>query len=109
MRYEFSLNFLNLGGLVKWVSTGMVKLSPASAHSKVPNQEQIGAVLAATRSKHERAMVELLYGTGAGQANFVPLQSRKLTSWKRRIRVTEKLAREWFMFTGTGERPYAVI
>ena len=98
-------DFLNLGGLVKWVPPRMVKLRPLPRHiPKFLTQEQIGAVLAATRSKHERAMVELLYGTGCRTGELRTMRIEEIDFNERRIRVTGKAGTRMVMFTGTAER-----
>jgi integrase len=98
-------DFLNLGGLVKWVPPRMVKLRRLPRHvPKFLTQEQLRRILAATRTRHERALVEVLYGTGCRTGELRTMQIEDIDFDERRIRVKGKAGTRMLMFTATAGR-----
>jgi integrase len=98
-------DFLNLGGLIKWVPPRMVKMRPMQRHiPKVLTQDQLHRVLGAACTKHERALVELFYGTGCRTGELRTMRIENVDFDHRRIRVTGKAGTRVLMFTSTAAR-----
>jgi site-specific recombinase XerD len=98
-------DFLNLGGLVKWVPPRMVKMRPMQRHvPKILTQEQLRQVLGAACSRHEIALLELLYGTGCRTGELRTMRIENIDFEHRRIRVTGKTGTRILMFTRTAGR-----
>ncbi len=98
-------DFLNLGGLVKWVPPRIVKLR--TLPRQIPRfltQHELSSVLGAAATKHERALVEVLYGTGCRTGELCSMRVENIDFVERRIPVTGKLGRRVLMFTGTAAR-----
>ena len=58
-------DFLNMGGLVPWVAPRFVKIrTPIPRVPRYLSEQQVRRVLDAARNPRERALVELLYGSG---------------------------------------------
>ncbi len=93
-------DFLNLGGLVKWVPPRTVKLRRLPRHiPKVLTQKELTAVLAATRTRHERALIEVLYGTGCRTGELRAMRIEDIDFDQRRIRVSGKGGQRVLLFT----------
>jgi integrase/recombinase XerC len=102
-------DFLNLGGLIKWVPPRMVKMRPMQRHiPKVLTQEQLNRVLGAACTKHERALLELLYGTGCRTGELRTMRIENVDFDHRRIRVTGKTGTRLLMFTSTAGKALRV-
>ena len=98
-------DFLNLGGLIKWVPPRMVMMRPVQRHiPRVLTQDQLHKVLGAACTKHERALVELLYGTGCRTGELRAMRIENVDFANRRIRVTGKTGTRMLMFTCTAGR-----
>jgi integrase/recombinase XerC len=98
-------DFLNLGGLVKWVPPRMVKLRPQRRHvPRVLTQEQLRQVFGAANTKHERALVEVFYGTGCRTGELCTMRIENIDFDERRIRVSGKGGVRVVMFTKTVAR-----
>lgn len=98
-------DFLNLGGLIKWVPPRMVKLRRLPRHiPKFLTQEQIRIVLAAAKTSHERALLEVLYGTGCRTGELQTMRIEDIDFDGRRIRVQGKAGPRMIMFTATVAR-----
>lgn len=98
-------DFLNLGGLIKWVPPRMVKMRPMQRHiPKVLTQDQLDRVLGAACSKHERALVELFYATGCRTGELRTMRIENVDFDHRRIRVTGKTGTRVLMFTATAAK-----
>jgi integrase/recombinase XerC len=98
-------DFLNLGGLIKWVPPRMVKMRPMQRHiPRVLTQDQLHKVLGAACTKHERALLELFYGTGCRTGELRTMRIENVDFDHRRIRVTGKTGTRVLMFTSTAGR-----
>lgn len=93
-------DFLNLGGLVKRVPPRMLNLRPRHI-PKVLTQEELRRVLAAARTKHERALPEVFYGTGFRTRELCSMRVEDIAFDERRIRVRGKGGARFIMFTRT--------
>lgn len=95
-------DFLNLGGLIKWVPPRMVKLRPLPRHTpKVLTNEQLSNVMGAASTNHERALVEVLYGTGCRTGELRTMRIENIDFEARSIRVLGKAGTRYLMFTAT--------
>jgi site-specific recombinase XerD len=95
-------DFLNLGGLIKWVPPRMVKMRPMRRTiPKVLTQDQLNKVMGAACTKHERALVELLYGSGCRTGELRTMRVENVDFDHKRIRVTGKTGTRVLMFTST--------
>jgi site-specific recombinase XerD len=98
-------DFLNLGGLVKWTAPRFVKLRPLRPHlPKVLTQTDLHKLLRATRTQHERALLEVLYGTGCRTGELRNLQIEDIDFAQRRMHAKGKGGDRMLMFTPTAGR-----
>ena len=98
-------DFLNLGGLVKWVPPRTVKLRRLQRHiPRVLTHSEIRRVLRATRTRHERALLEVLYGTGCRTGELRSMRIEDIDFHNRRALVRGKGGSRFLMFTGTVTR-----
>jgi site-specific recombinase XerD len=98
-------DFLNLGGLVKWVPPRMVQASPLEPYvPEVLTQKQVNSLLHAARTTHERALLEVLYGTGCRTGELRLMRVQDIDFHERRIRVRGKSGTRFVMFTGPVSR-----
>lgn len=92
-------DFLNLGGLVKWVPPRVVRLRRIERHvPSVLTKEQIDRVLGAACTDYERALVEVLYGTGCRTGELRLMRVEDIDFHYRRIRVTGKMGVRVLLF-----------
>jgi integrase/recombinase XerD len=92
-------DFLNLGGLIQWVPARMVRLKRLPRYlPKVPTRKQIGLLLNAVRTKHEKALVETLYGTGCRTGEIRRMRVENINFAERCIRVSGKTGRRIVVF-----------
>lgn len=93
-------DFLNLGGLIKWVPPRMVNLRPLRRHiPRVLTTEQLNRVMGAGCTSHERALLEILYGTGCRTGEVRTMRIENIDFDERRIRVNGKRGNRFVMFT----------
>ena len=98
-------DFLNLGGLIKWVPPRLVKMRPLQRHiPKVLTEAQLRKVFVAANTKRERALVELLYGTGCRAGELQTMRIENIDFNKRRIRVVGKSGIRVLLCTATAAR-----
>jgi site-specific recombinase XerD len=91
-------DFLNLGGLVKWVPPRVVRLRRIERQiPSVPTKEQVENVMGAACTDYERALLEVLYGTGrTGELRLMRVEN--IDFHYRRIRVTGKMGVRTLLF-----------
>ncbi len=93
-------DFLNLGGLVKWVPPRFVKLRRIKRQiPRVLSSREVRQLLKATRTRHERALLELLYGSGCRTGELRNLRIEDLDFEERRARVRGKAGDRVLLFT----------
>jgi site-specific recombinase XerD len=93
-------DFLNLGGLVKWVPPRVVRMRPLQRHvPRVLTKDQVDKLLGAACTDYERALVELLYGTGCRTGELRLMRIEEVDFHYRRIRVTGKTGIRVLLFT----------
>lgn len=98
-------DFLNLGGLVKWVPPRTIKLRPLPRQvPKVLTNEQLSRVMGAASTNHERALVEVFYGTGCRTGELCTMRIENIDFDVRRIRVLGKVGTRYLMFTPSAGR-----
>lgn len=103
-------DFLNLGGLIKWVPPRMVKLRPMRrCIPKILTKLEVGKLLGAAKTPHERALLETLYGTGCRTGEIRTMRVESIDFRERRIRVHGKGGNRFVLFTpvvGSALRAY---
>jgi site-specific recombinase XerD len=93
-------DFLNLGGLIKWVAPRLVRLRPMPRHiPRVLTQTELQKLFDAARSGHEHALLEILYGTGCRTGELRTMRVQDIDFTERRIRVHGKGAERMLLFT----------
>ena len=98
-------DFLNLGGLIKWVPPRQVKMRPLKRHvPKVLTEAQLRKVFVAAKTERERALVELLYGTGCRTGELQTMRIENIDFNQRRIRVSGKSGIRVLLFTATAAK-----
>jgi site-specific recombinase XerD len=92
-------DFLNMGGLVPWVAPRFVKIQ--SPHPRMPHvlsEAQVRNLLEAASNPRERALVEVLYGTGARPGEISTMRVEDIDFNVGRIRVTGKGGTRFILF-----------
>jgi len=98
-------DFLNLGGLIKWVPPRQVKMRPLKRHiPKVLTEAQLRRVFVAANTKCERALVVVRYGTGCRTGELQTMRIENIDFNQRRIRVVGKSGIRVLLFTATVAR-----
>lgn len=98
-------DFLNLGGLLKWVPPRMVKLRPLPRLiPKCLTRDQVKKILAATKTAHENALIEVLYGTGCRTGELRTMRIENIDFRERRVVVSGKGNPRTILFTPTAVR-----
>jgi len=93
-------DFLNLGGLVKWVPPRFVQLRPIKRHiPRVLSYAEIRQLLGATRTRHERALLEFLYSSGCRTGELCNMRVEDIDFEERRVRVRGKAGERVLLFT----------
>lgn len=93
-------DFLNLGGLVKWVPPRVVTLKPIRRHiPTVLCRAQIKRILSAALTDHERALLQVLYGTGCRLGELRSMKVQNVDFERRRIWVTGKGGNRYVLMT----------
>lgn len=98
-------DFLNYGGLMNWSPPRFVKVRPP--RPSLPNfltRSQVEKVLEAARNPHERALIEVMYGSGCRTGEVRTMRIENIDFAERRIRVTGKRGERMVMFTHTAAR-----
>ena len=96
---------LSLGGLVKWAPPRMVQMR--SVDRRVPHvltQQEVKRVFRAARTAHERALVEVFYGTGCRTDEVRTMLIEDIDYARRRIKVRGKVGTRFVMFSSRVER-----
>src|SRR5260221_10780755 len=92
-------DFLNMGGLVPWVAPRFVKIrSPRPRMPHVLSEAQVRCLLEAANNPRERALVEVLYGTGARPGEISTMRIEEIDFDAGRIRVTGKGGTRFILF-----------
>jgi len=92
-------DFLNMGGLVPWVAPRFVKIrSPRPRMPHVLSEAQVRSLLEAANNPRERALVEVLYGTGARPGEISTMRIEESDFDAGRIRVTGKGGTRFILF-----------
>lgn len=92
-------DFLNMGGLVPWVAPRFVRIrSPRPRMPHVLSEAQIGSLLEAASNPRERALVEVLYGTGARPGEISTMRVEEIDFGAGRIRVIGKGGTRFILF-----------
>ena len=93
-------DFLNLGGLIKFVPPRYIKLRALPRrYPKILTQRQIDKVFRTARTLHEKAMVETLYGTGCRTGELRTMRIENIDFDARTILVSGKTGRRIVVFT----------
>jgi len=93
-------DFLNLGGLVKWAPPRVVQMRPLEKHvPHVLTKEQVDKLLGAACTDYERALLEVLYGTGCRTGELRSMRIEEIDFHYRRIRVAGKTGVRVLLFT----------
>jgi site-specific recombinase XerD len=94
-------DFLCLGGLVKWSPPRIVQMRKVERRAPVVlSVDQVRRVLRAARTAHERALVELLYGTGCRTGEVRNMLIEDIDYARRRIRVQGKAGTRYVFLAG---------
>jgi len=101
--YLYSLriyfDFLSLGGLLKWSPPRIVQTRVVGRYvPKVLTVEDVRKVFGAARTTHERALLEVLYGTGCRTSEARTMRIEDIDFKRRRIRVIGKSGFRVVMF-----------
>jgi len=94
-------DFLNMGGLVRWVAPRLVGVRQAAR--KLPRfltEVQIHKLLKSTRSARDLALVEGIYGTGCRMCELSSMRIEDIDFSARTIRVTGKANRTRLVLFG---------
>ena len=98
-------DFLNMGGLVPWVAPRFVKIrTPIPRVPRYLSEQQIQRVFDATRNARERALVELLYGSGIRPGELVSIRVEDIDFAARRILVHGKCGTRYALLGRTASR-----
>jgi integrase/recombinase XerD len=103
-------DFLSLGGLINWSPPRIVHMR--RVERRVPpvlTVKQVRRLFRAVRTIHERALLEVLYGTGCRTGEVRTMLIEDIDFVRRRIRVRGKVGTRFVMFSkhvGTALRRY---
>ena len=92
-------DFLCLGGLIKWTPPRVVQMR--KVERRVPavlTLQDVRRVFRAARTPHERALVEVLYGTGCRTGEVRTMLAEDVDFARRRIRVRGKAGTRYVFF-----------
>jgi len=93
-------DFLNLGGLVRWVPPRVVTMRPIKRHlPTVLTRSQVKKVFSAAISDHEQALLEVLYGTGCRLGEIRTMKVQNVDFENRRISVQGKCGNRYVLMT----------
>ena len=94
-------DFLNMGGLVRWVAPRLVAVRQAA--KKLPRfltEMQVHNLLKAARNPRDRALIELIYGTGCRTCELTSMRVEDIDFSSHKIRVNGKANRTRFVLFG---------
>jgi site-specific recombinase XerD len=92
-------DFLNLGGLINWAPPRFIRMRRIERSvPRVLSEKQVRALLAATQNIQERAMMEVLYGTGARAGEVRSMRVEDVDLQARRIWVVGKSGPRFLLF-----------
>jgi integrase/recombinase XerC len=103
-------DFLAMGNLVIWAPPRMVKLRPKPRRVPIVlTEKQVSRLMGATRNVHERALLEVFYGTGCRTGEIRSMKVQDVDFTAKRIRVRGKTGTRFVHFldeTGNALRKY---
>jgi len=92
-------DFLNMGGLINWAPPRFIRLRRIERIApRILSEKQVRALLSATQNLQERAMIEVLYGTGARAGEIRGMRVEDVDLQARRIRVVGKSGPRFVLF-----------
>jgi len=98
-------DFLNMGGMVPWVAPRFVKIrTPIPRVPRYLSEQQVRRVFDAARNPRERAMVELLYGSGIRPGELVSVRIQDIDFTAGRILVQGKRGTRYVLFGRSAAR-----
>ena len=98
-------DFLNMGGLVRWVAPRLVRIRHAGSRvPRVLTETQIRKLLEATRNKREHALIEVFYGTGCRTGELTTMKVEDVDFTAKRIRVMGKSGTRFIVFGGPASK-----
>ena len=98
-------DFLNMGGLVPWVAPRFVEIrAPIPRVPRYLSEQQIRRVFDAARNARERALVELLYGSGIRPGELVSVRIEDIDFAAGRILVKGKRGTRYVLFGRSAAR-----
>lgn len=84
-------DFLCLGGLVKWSPPRVVQMKSVERNfPRVLSVEEVQRLFRAAKTPHEKALLEVLYGTGCRTDEVRTMLVEDIDFQRRRIRVSGK-------------------
>ncbi len=93
-------DFLCMGGLIAWSPPRIVHMKRLKGRlPKVLNRVEVRKVLKAARSPREKALVELLYGTGVRCGELLSVKVREIDYQNRRFMVRGKAGDRTVLFS----------
>jgi integrase/recombinase XerC len=103
-------DFLTMGKLMIWAPPRMLRLRPKARRVPVVlTEKQVSHLMGAARNVHERAMLEVLYGTGCRTGELRSMKVQDVDFTAKRIRVRGKAGVRFVHFvkeTGNALRKY---
>lgn len=92
-------DFLNMGGLINWAPPRFIRLRRIERRAPcILGEKVVRALLSATQNLQERAMIEVLYGTGARAGEVRSMKVEDVDLQARRIRVVGKCGPRFLLF-----------
>jgi integrase/recombinase XerC len=92
-------DFMNMGGLMPWAPPRFVKIrTPIARVPRYLTEQQIQRVFDAARDARERAILELLYGSGVRPGELVSIRVEDVDFSARRILVHGKRGARYVLF-----------
>jgi integrase/recombinase XerC len=92
-------DFLKMGGLINWSPPRFVQLRQIKRTvPRVLTEKQMREVLSATCNLHEKAMIEVIYGSGARAGEVRSMRVEDVDLEARRIRVLGKCGYRYVLF-----------
>jgi site-specific recombinase XerD len=97
-------DFLCLGGLIRWTPPRTIKMRSVPRHvPHVLTVQEVKRIIRATKTLHERALVEVFYGTGCRTDEVRTMLIENIDYAKRRIKVTGKAGTRYVLFSPSVE------
>jgi site-specific recombinase XerD len=92
-------DFLNMGGMVKWVPPRLLGITKKfQMPPRVLSEEQVFKLISTAETDHERALVEVLYGTGCRTGELASMKVEDLDFRAMRIKVVGKRGTRFVIF-----------